>query len=411
MMTLPNLPRRMPTLGLSSLLNPAATWMLVASMALVLGSGTVSAQSASVTDKPLGWASQDGGATGGAGGTEVTVTTLSALNTELKKAGKLVIWVQGTITGRVDVPTNDKSILGRPGAKIVGGIDITGSSSTKLSNIVVRNFEIEGPGSNDVDGVDCIAVQYASKVWLDHLHIRDGEDGNLDITNEADLVTVSNVKFSYTKGGNHRFCNLIGSSDSRTTDRGKLRVTMMNNWWAEGVMERMPRVRFGQVHVVNNLFASTGNNHCVRGGLEADIRVEGNAFIGVKEPIDFFEDDFKAITVVNNVFTNTTGNTAGRGTAFTPPYTLTVAAANTIEAKVKNAQTGAGPNLTWGAVVSLQMPKLRADGHSLRLMPMTQALPGLAGKHAALPVFGTQEPNQVVDGLGRNVYPARLIKP
>jgi pectate lyase len=375
-------------------MQPRNTRLTCATLGITLGIAFLAipyeAFAAAVTDKPVGWASQDGGTTGGAGGTEVTVTTLSALNTELKKTGKLVIWVQGTITGRVDVPTNDKSILGRPGAKIVGGIDITGSTSQRLSNIVVRNLEIEGPGSNDVDGVDCIAVQYASKVWLDHLHIRDGQDGNLDMTNEADLITVSDVKFSYTKGGNHRFCMLIGSSDERTTDRGKLRITLLNNWFAEGVMERMPRVRFGQVHVVNNLFASSGNNHCVRGGIEADIRVEGNVFIGVKEPIDFFEDDFKAITATNNVFTNTTGNTSGRGTAFTPPYSITVAAPNTIEAKVKNAQTGAGPNLTWGAVVGLHMPKLRAQGASLRLIP-----------DEATRWFS--EPTRVmrVDGLGR----------
>jgi pectate lyase len=329
----------------------------------------VGAYAAMANEKPVGWASQNGGTTGGSGGTEVTVKTMDALNAELKKEGKIVIWIDGTLTGRADIPTNDKSILGLPGAKIVGGMDMTGSSSKILKNIILRNFEIEGPGANDVDGVDALTIQYATNVWVDHLYIRDGLDGNLDITNEADLITVSNTKFAYLKGGNHRFCNLIGSSDSKTGDRGKLRVTFIGNWWAEGVMERMPRVRFGKVHMVNNLFRASGNNHCVRAGLEADIRIEGNAFVNVKEPIDQFDGDFTAVTETNNLYTNISGNRNGRGNAFSPPYTLTIASPNSVERAVSNAATGAGPNLKWGqdpVVLRFEKPRGRVRPKGLQ---------------------------------------------
>ncbi|NLD99487.1 MAG: hypothetical protein GX640_06395, partial [Fibrobacter sp.] len=254
----------------------------------------------------------------------------------------------GTITGRVDVPTSNKSILGLPGAKIVGGIDITGSSSKRLSNIIVRNLQVQGPGSNDVDGVDCIAIQYVSNVWIDHLDVYDGQDGNMDITNEADLITVTWVKWHYEKGGNHRFCNLIGSSDSKTGDRGKLNVTFQYCWWTNGVIERMPRVRFGKVHVVNNLFDSKDGSYCVRAGVEADILVQSNAFIGVKNPLDYNgkQSAVTAVTMKDNLLTNCTGTTTGYKTSFTPPYSLSIVSASQVESKVK---AGAGATLTWGS--------------------------------------------------------------
>jgi pectate lyase len=302
----------------------------------------------------MGWAAHEGGTTGGTGGSEITVDNMADLNAALKETGKRIIWLKGTLTGRADVPNGDKSILGLPGAKIVGGMDITGPSSKPFSNIIVRNFEIEGPGANDVNGVDALNIQNVSHIWVDHMYIHDGLDGNMDISNSADLVTVSWTKWEYLKGGNHAFCNLIGSSDSRITDRGKLRVTMQYNWWSAGVVERMPRVRFGQVHVVNSLFDSQAGSYCLRAGLEANILAQANAFIGVKNPIDLFEKNFTAVTMKDNLFVQVVGDTLGSGKAFTPPYNLPVIPALQVEALVKDVRKGAGPNLVWdGSVVSL----------------------------------------------------------
>src|SRR5690606_9708587 len=131
------------------------------------------------------------------------------------------------------------------------------------------------------------------------------------------------------------------------------RVTFHNNWWADGVKERMPRVRFGKVHMVNNLFTSATGSHCIRAGFEADILAEGNAFLGVKNPVDLFDNDFKAVTMKDNLFdAKVTGNRAGKGTAFTPPYSITVAKADQIEALVKTSK-GAGPTLTWDGATSV----------------------------------------------------------
>ncbi len=215
---------------------------------------------------------------------------------------------------RVRVSSNT-TIIGLPGAKLFGGFDVRGS------NVIIRNMIVQGPGAEDVDGIDCINIDGSSttNVWIDHCDVYDGQDGNLDITNGASYVSITWTKFRYTSASsNHQFCNLIGNSDSKTSDRGRLKVTMMYNWWTTGTVERMPRVRFGQVHVVNNLFDSPQGDYCVRAGVEADILVEGNYFDAVNEPIDLYENDFTAVTARNNVFNNTTGNTSGSGTSFSP---------------------------------------------------------------------------------------------
>ena len=100
-------------------------------------------------------------------------------------------------------------------------------------------------------------------------------DGQLDITNASDLVTVSWNEFE-----DHDKVMLIGSSDSATADRGKLRVTLHHNSF-DGVGQRAPRVRFGQVHVYNNLYRiedvpTYGYSWGV--GIESAIYAENNYF-------------------------------------------------------------------------------------------------------------------------------------
>ena len=114
-------------------------------------------------------------------------------------------------------------------------------------------------------------------LWFDHCDISDGTDGNLDITNGSDFVTVSWTKFHYTSrsdnSGNdstgasgHRFSNLIGAADGLAIDVGHLNVTWHHDWWADNVNQRMPRTRAGKIHVFNNLFTATGDSYCTNAG-------------------------------------------------------------------------------------------------------------------------------------------------
>lgn len=310
----------------------------------------------------VGWASENGGVTGGGTATPTVVTNYTDLKAAITSSTVKVVNISGTITipsgGRISFQDRSaKTIFGLPGSKLVS-TDLTANNSgiiyvKRCSNIIFRNITFEGPAAYDTDGWDNMTLDECTNIWVDHCEFQDGMDGNFDIKNMSDYISVTWCKFIYNKapvpdgsGGSddHRFSNLFGSSDGATGDRGHLRVTLQHNWWAQGCVARMPRVRFGKVHVVNNLFNSTVASQCVMAGFEADLLVESNVFENVNRPIDKMSNTFTAITARDNDFINTTGNITGSGTAFTPPYTtLTV----TPVANVKSAvMAGAGATLS-----------------------------------------------------------------
>ena len=150
-----------------------------------------------------------------------------------------------------------------------------------------------------------------------------------------------------TGASGHRFSNLIGGDDLATGDANALNVTWHHDWWADNVVERQPRVRFGKNHLFNNLWSSTASNYCVRAGIQAEILVESSVFVGVKNPQQFNSTADQAtsfITSRTNVYTGTSGTqaTGGGGTAFTtPPYTYTLDSTAGLQAAI---QSGAGPH-------------------------------------------------------------------
>jgi pectate lyase len=111
-------------------------------------------------------------------------------------------------------------------------------------------------------------------------------------------------------------------------------------------MERQPRIRYGKNHLYNNLWASSGDNYCVRAGTNAQILLENNAFIGVKTPQEFnntADMGTSYITATNNVYTGVSGTqaTGGGGTPFTSPgYSYTLDTGSNVQALV---QLSAGP--------------------------------------------------------------------
>ena len=289
----------------------------------------------------IGWASVDGRGlattTGGEGGDSTNVGNASDLRSAAGGSTRRVVHISGTITVSELVVGSNKTLVGvGTDATIVGGISVVGQS-----NVIIQNLRVNAKASGA--GGDGIHVEGSHHVWIDHDDVWDAPDGNLDITNQSDLVTVSWTRFWYSSSpGNdaHRFCVLIGADDN-APDAGYLRVTFHHDWWADRVSERMPRVRYGKVHVFNNYYTSTGNSYCVRAGVQADIRIENNYFKIVHNPHEINLDNGTAVmSASGNTYDASSGTRDTRGTAFTPPYPFNLQPASAVPAEV---QSGYGP--------------------------------------------------------------------
>ncbi|TWI05784.1 pectate lyase [Luteimonas cucumeris] len=212
---------------------------------------------------------------------------------------------------RIRIPPNTTIVGATRNATIRGAwFDIRpGSGSNNApANVIIRNLTFVDthdcfPAWDPADGsegnwnslYDAISVRNATHVWLDHNAFLDVEtadaglptyfgrlyqihDGLVDITNASDLVTVSWNLFA-----NHDKAMLIGSSDSASADRNRLRVTLHHNLLHD-LGQRAPRVRFGQVHVYNNLYSisSTGAEHYAYSwgvGAESQMVAQNNQFL------------------------------------------------------------------------------------------------------------------------------------
>ncbi len=261
-----------------------------------------------------GWAAVAGDGvettTGGGDVPPVTVSTADELLALAEDPEPRVIQIDGMIdTPSLDVASN-KTIVGLgPSSGIRGGIRIHGESLTEpVSNVIVRNLHVDGTTTDIEDGIQ---IFFAHHVWIDHVDVFDAPDGNLDVTHGSDNVTISSSIFHYTDAApaDHRFSNLIGhDDDNQAEDQGRLRVTFHHNWWADNVVERMPRMRFGHVHLLNNYYSSGGNNYCIGAGVEARVIVENNAFAGVNDPNILYDDEPSAgLTASGNQYEDTKG--------------------------------------------------------------------------------------------------------
>ncbi|MEJ6981353.1 right-handed parallel beta-helix repeat-containing protein [Pedobacter sp. P351] len=232
----------------------------------------------------VGYANVNGLTTGGQGGQTVTVSTLSALKSAAASSSPMIIQFSGNITGTgyVNISSN-KTIIGLSGSSMDGvGLLVYGTS-----NVIIRNMTIR----NVVTYSNIVIKENAHHVWVDHCtlssdrsHGWDYYDGLLDVGNGSDYVSLS-----WNKLHDNHIALLIGFSDARTSDIGKLHVTVYNNYFYN-VSERQPTTRFGQMHVFNN-YVKNGSGYGIGVTMDATVRTDNNYFEGTGVPI---RTDFNA---------------------------------------------------------------------------------------------------------------------
>lgn len=236
----------------------------------------------------VGYATQNGGTTGGQGGTTVTAKTYAELKSYAESTIKYIINVEGAISngtggGQIKIKS-DKSIIGVGSTAFLSGVGLDVSSQ---NNIIIQNLKITLVGTttpSSINGGDCISIYGTSKnIWIDHCEIysenpdtqtdKDKYDGLLDIKGQTGFITISWCYFhDHHKGG------LVGAADDDLfADR---LVTIHHNYYNK-VLLRVPMYRGATGHFFNNYIKDSDKASEIRAN--TCVRVEKNYYDNFSE--------------------------------------------------------------------------------------------------------------------------------
>ncbi len=200
----------------------------------------------------------------------------------------------------------DISIVGKGNVILNFGINVKRSYNILIRNLTFQDFYDDGINVGEPE---------THHVWIDHCTFghpsvlpadSDHPDGCCDIKNGASYVTVSWCMFR-----NSWKTSLVGHSDNNgATDSGRLKVTYFANCFT-GSNSRHPRVRFGEVHVLNNYYENIGS-YGIAAANSAQVYAEGNFFRNTRFPM--YSDRTKAdFTKIFGPLESYTGNYPATG--------------------------------------------------------------------------------------------------
>lgn len=301
----------------------------------------------------MGFATLDGGTTGGAGGKVVTPTTYAELKAYLEdRETPYVIRVTKEFTTGVPVQVDSAGNIVTSGgiASTYGDIVKIGSNKTVVgigsagffnriglviqtrSNIIIRNLRftmkhvpISRTDENKVVGwvngaaktlsdPDCIGIQaddtsiveakrFSRHIWIDHCEFFNEDPSKMvDVDRYDGLVdgknNTSNVTISWCHFRDHHKASLMGKGNSDNYDR---RITYSHNWF-QNILSRLPLIRFGKVHMLNNYMLKSDNGSNAR--INSDLYIERNHYEDSKKPVFGKVSENGAATLVDNAWVN-----------------------------------------------------------------------------------------------------------
>lgn len=303
--------------------------------------------------KMVGFATLNGGTTGGASGETVTPTTFEELKQFVEDPSTpYIIRIVGEFNRGVQTWVDaDGSIVESTADGAIettfGAILKVGSNKTVLgvgsdaffnrvglviqcqSNIIIRNIRFtmkSVPATRDgeykildIDGVttigdpDCIGIQadaegipendrISEHIWIDHCEFfnenidnKDRYDGLLDSKNNVQNMTIS---WNYFHDHSKALLSGRGSSDNYNRT-----ITFHHNYFYQIYGSRLPLLRFGQHHYFNNFMeACAGDGVNLR--INSNGYIENNYFKDSKKPVFGKLSENGQGLLIDNIFDN-----------------------------------------------------------------------------------------------------------
>ncbi|MFD4795212.1 pectate lyase family protein [Streptomyces anulatus] len=304
----------------------------VAALALAAATGAVlsAPEAAAATWSATGYATQNGGTTGGAGGQTVRATTGTQIHEALcgraDSGTPIVIEVEGTINHGNTTKVSGSSCNTAAGVielKQISNVTIVGVGSgavfdqlgihlREASNIIIQNVTVRNvkkSGSPTSNGGDAIGMESGVRnVWVDHTTLEasggesEGYDGLFDMKANTQYVTLSySILRNSGRGG------LVGSSES---DLSNGFITYHHNLY-ENIDSRAPLLRGGIAHIYNNHYVKL-NESGINSRAGARAKVENNYFEDSKDVLGtFYTDEAGYWQVGGNTLDNITWSSPG----------------------------------------------------------------------------------------------------
>ncbi|RLN28049.1 pectate lyase-like [Panicum miliaceum] len=193
----------------------------------------------------------------------------------IRPKGELVVSSHKTVDGRgADVVVGDGGacfVLHNVCNVIIHGLAVRGCKPARTP-LASSSSLSAGGGLSDGDG---ITVFRSTDVWVDHCTLEACTDGLIDVTDASTRVTLSNNLMR-----NHDKAMLLGHSDDFPDDKD-MKVTVAFNRFGPGLVQRMPRCRFGLFHVINNDYINW-QIYAIGGSASPTILSHGNRFLADK---------------------------------------------------------------------------------------------------------------------------------
>ncbi len=240
----------------------------------------------------------------------------------MKKAPLVILLKAGVYDGSQVLSTDGSKVFGNSMLDIpeqgdlsfVGDVNVVfkiGINVKRSYNLLIRNISFQDYYD---DGIN-IGYPETHHIWIDHCTLghpttfpadTEHPDGGCDVKDGASYVTISWCLFR-----NSWKTGLVGHSDNDgATDSGRLKVSFVNNHYLH-TNSRNPRVRFGEVHVLNNLLENVQLYGSVAAN-KAQVYAENNFYLNTDWPMyaDRSVADFKAVFGNNSdgTYTSKTGN-------------------------------------------------------------------------------------------------------
>lgn len=308
----------------------AAAATLAIAAAAAAGAGLSAPEAAAATGSATGYATQNGGTTGGAGGQTVRATTGTQIHEALcgraDSGTPIVIEVEGTIDHGNTTKVSGDSCSTAAGVielKQISNVTIVGVGSgavfdqlgihlREADNIIIQNVTVRNvkkSGSPTSNGGDAIGMESGVRnVWVDHTTLEasggesEGYDGLFDMKANTQYVTLSySILRNSGRGG------LVGSSES---DLSNGFITYHHNLY-ENIDSRAPLLRGGIAHIYNNHYVRL-NESGINSRAGARAKVENNYFQDSKDVLGtFYTDEAGYWQVSGNTLDNVTWSNPG----------------------------------------------------------------------------------------------------